>query len=321
MIKEFIATGKTVEDATAAAKLGLNAPLTADIKVEVVEMPKKKILGLFGGSDAKVKVSYDDGVKEKKAPKKQAPKQKQESRKQAPKQAKADAPKKQKPAEKSAQKKASAPANKEAKAEPKKENDFAESVDLEYAKNYLAEIIKGLKIDDAKITAEYSEGVVTMDLECEEYGIVIGRRGETLDSIQYLLSLAMKKNSNGYVRVSINVGDYREKRNETLRHLARKNSAYVLRTGRRYTFEPMNPYERRVIHTAVQEIEGVVSSSIGMNQDRRVIIEPEGGVKSRSNGGRRNSGRSQKPAAPSRAPKADRTDIPKFGKIEVPNKD
>lgn len=315
MIKEFIATGKTVEEATAAAKLGLNAPLTADVKIEVVEMPKKKILGLFGGSDAKVKVSYDDGVKEKKAPKKNAPKQK-DNKKQAPKQAKKEAPKKQK------QEVASAPAKKEAKPEPKKEHDFAESVDLEYAKNYLAEILKGLKIDDAKIEAQYNEGVISIDLECEEYGIIIGRRGETLDSIQYLLSLAMKKNSNGYVRVSINIGDYREKRNETLRHLAHKNSQYVLRTGRRYTFEPMNPYERRVIHTAVQEIEGVVSSSIGMNQDRRVVIEPEGGVKPRSNGGRRNGGKkAAKPVAPARAPKADRTDLPKFGKIEVPNKD
>lgn len=317
MIKESIATGKTVEDATMAAKLELNAPLTADIKVEVIEMPKKKILGLFGGSDAKVKVSYDDGAKEKKAPKKNASNRKQESKNQAPKkQVKNEAPKKQKPENKPEQKNAPAPAKKEVKTEPKKENDFALSVDLEYAKKYLEEILRGLKIDDAKITAQYNEGVITMDLECEEYGIIIGRRGETLDAIQYLLSLAMKKNSNGYVRVSINIGDYREKRNETLRHLAQKNSQYVLRTGRRYTFEPMNPYERRVIHTAVQEIEGVVSSSIGMNQDRRVVIEPEGGVKPRSNGGR-NRGRSSAPSAPARAPKADRTDIPKFGKIEV----
>ncbi len=315
MIKEFIATGRTVEDATAAAKLGLKAPLTADIKVEVIEMPKKKILGLFGGSDAKVKASYDDGVKEKKAPKKQPGR----------KSAKADAPKKQAPkqAQKPAEVRKPAPVKKEVKpAEPKKEKDFAENVDLEYAKNYLAEIMKGLRIDDAKIDAQYNEGVITLNLECEEYGIVIGRRGETLDSIQYLLSLAMKKNSNGYVRVSINIGDYRERRNDTLRHLAQKNAAYVLRTGRRYTFEPMNPYERRVIHTAVQEIEGVVSSSIGTNQDRRVVIEPEGGVRPRSGAVRRGAGRAQRStSAPARAPKADRTDIPKFGKIEVPNKD
>ena len=70
MIKEFIGTGKTIEEATVSAKTGLNAPLTADVKIEVVEMPKKKFLGIFGGTDAKVKASYDEGTKEKKAPKK-----------------------------------------------------------------------------------------------------------------------------------------------------------------------------------------------------------------------------------------------------------
>lgn len=308
MIKEFIGTGSTVEEATQAAKAGLNAPALADIKIEVVQQPKKKILGLFGGADAQVKVSYDDGKKEKKAPKKQN--KKPAEKKQAPKQS---APKKA-PAKKDAPKK-EAPA----KDDTKKEKDYPESVDLEFAKNYLAEIVAGLKVEDAQISAEYSDGVITMELEASDYGIIIGRRGETLDSIQYLLSLIMKKHSNGYVRVSINVGNYREKRNETLRNLAKKNAGYVLRTGRRYTFEPMNPYERRIIHTTVQGIDGVESKSIGYNQDRRVVIEPVGGVKPRSNN--RRGSKPAQTAAPTRAPKADRADLPKFGKIEVPNKD
>lgn len=310
MIKEFIGTGKTVEEAAQVAKLGLNAPLTADVKVEIIAQPKKKILGLFGGADAQVKAYYDDGKKEKKAPKKDS--KKQAPKKDAPK--KADAPKKQAP-KKDAPKK-DAPKSEE----PAKEKDYPQSVDLEYAKSYLADILTGLKVEDAKISAEYSQGVITMELDADDYGIVIGRRGETLDSIQYLLSLVMKKHSNGYVRVTINVGNYREKRNETLRNLAKKNAGYVLRTGRRYTFEPMNPYERRIIHTTVQTIEGVESKSIGYNQDRRVVLEPVGGVKPRNNGNRRGS----KPAqttAPAREPKADRADLPKFGKIEVPNKD
>lgn len=302
MIKEFIGTGKTIEEATQAAKLGLAAPLTADITIEVVEMPKKGFLGI-GSKPAQVKASYDDGRNEKKAPKKK-PYRKQETKKDAPKKEAA------KPA-------APAPAKKEAKAEPKKEKEFPQSVDLEYAKGYLAAIVKGLDINDARISAVYEDGVVTMELECDDFGIIIGRRGETLDSIQYLLSLAMKKSSNGYVRVVINVGNYREKRNETLRHLAEKNASYVLRTGRRYTFEPMNPYERRIIHTTVQEIEGVESRSIGYNQDRRVVIEPVGGAKPRSNnGGRRNS----RPHTSAPAQKAERIAGPKFGKIEV-NKD
>ncbi len=295
MLKEYIGTGKTIEEATAVAKAGLNAPLTADIKIEVITMPQKKFLGLFGGADAQVKASYDDGVKEKKPNKKQN--KKSGAKKEAPKK---EAPKKE---------------NKKAAEEAK--NDSPKSVDLEYAKSYLTEILKGLNISDAKIDASYENGVVTMDLECEDFGIVIGRRGETLDSIQYLLSLAMKKKSNGYVRVSINVGDYREKRNETLRALARKHASYVQRTGRRYTFEPMNPYERRIIHTAVQEIDGVESRSIGYNQDRRVVLEPVGGVKPSR---RRGSKPAQSAPSADRAPKADRADLPKFGKIEV-NKD
>ena len=323
MIIEKIATGKTTEEALAAAKAMLNAPekFQLDVHAEILEQPRKKILGLFGGAPAKARAWYDDGVKEKPVKKdnKKKPAKKQNNNKQQPKaqqNKKANAPKQTKPAE-----------PKQA-AKPEKK-DFPKSVDLEYAKTYLLEIVKGLNIDDASVEASYSEGVITLDLSCEDYGIVIGRRGDTLDSIQYLLSLAMKKHEGAYVRVSVNVGNYREKRNETLRNLAKKNSAYVLRTGRRYTFEPMNPYERRVIHTAVQEIEGVESRSIGYDQERRVVIEPVGGaVNPPRREGSRNSrgrGRNDRPKATTKAPedyqpKADRADLPKFGKIEV-NKD
>lgn len=326
MIKEFIGTGKTIDEATNMAKTGLNAPLTADVKIEVIEMPKKKILGLFGGSDAKVKASYDDGKKEKKpAPKpvKKATK-KPESKKDTPKRVEKEAEKKA-----SAPKKEVKPAEKKVQPETvvKKEREYPKSVDLEVAKSYLYAIMKGMNIEDAKIDASYEDGVVTLNLECGDYGIVIGRRGETLDSIQYLLSLVMKKSANGYVRVVLNVADYREKRAEMLKNMAQRHSQYVLRTGRRYTFEPMNPYERRVIHTAVQEIEGVTSRSVGYDQNRRVMIEPEGGVvrPQRSNSGYRrggNGGRNNvvKSAPADYTPKADRADLPKFGKIEL-NKD
>ena len=329
MIKEYIATGKTVEQAIASARAGLHAPdkFLLDVHTEILEYPRKKILGIFGGADAKVRAYYDDGVSEKKQKnnKKQKPKKQNNQQAKAPQKQqtkKAEAKKEVKPEPKNQAVKQAPKAESEA-AEVKR--DFPESVDLEYAKSYLADIVKGLNIDDAKLDASYSEGVVSIDLSCEDYGIIIGRRGETLDSIQYLMSLAMKKRSNAYVRVAINVGNYREKRNETLRHLAQKNSAYVLRTKRRYTFEPMNPYERRVIHTAVQEIEGVESRSIGSNQDRRVVIEPVGGAvkapRRDSSRGRRNDRPKATTSAPADyVPKADRADLPKFGKIEV-NKD
>lgn len=299
MIIEQIGTGKTLEAATAAARALLNAPASADVKISVVEAGSKGILGLFA-KDFKVSASYDDGKKEPVAPKKQAKK-----------------PAEKKSAPKKAEQKKAAPEKKEQK------KDYPKSVDLEYAKSYLMTILKGFNIDDAKIDASYNEGVITLDIDCDDYGIIIGRRGDTLDSLQYLLSLVMKKSASEYVRVVINVGNYREKRNETLRNLAAKHSAYVLRTGRRFTFEPMNPYERRIIHTAVQEIEGVESRSIGYNQDRKVVIEPVGGVKKTSRDNRRGSNGREKAvtkAPENRAPKADRADLPKFGKIEV-NKD
>ena len=289
MIIEKIGTGKTLEEALASAKAALAAPADAVVDTKVLETGKKGFLGI-GAKDYKVSVSYET--------KKPA---------MTPAQKKKPAPKK------AVEKKEAAP-----KTEQKRE--YPESVDLEYAKSYLNTILEGLKINEPKIEATYAEGVVTMDLDCDDYGIVIGHRGETLDSIQYLLSLVIKKSAMEYVRVVINVGNYREKRQETLRNLAKKNAEYVLRTGRRHTFEPMNPYERRIIHTAIQEIDGVESRSVGYNQDRKVVIEPVGGVKRsggnyrRGNGGR-NTAVTKAPQ--NHTPKADRADLPKFGKIEV----
>lgn len=308
MIIERIGTGKTLEEAMAAAKALLNAPIDADVKTEVIQNGSKGFLG-FGRKDYEIKASYDDGTKPEPAKQSKPAKKPAQNKQTAPK--KQPAPKKQE-----APAKAAAPQAEQ----PKKE--YPESVDLEYAKSYFKTILDGMKIVDPKIEATYSEGVVTIDLDCEDYGIVIGHRGETLDSIQYLLSLIIKKSSMDYVRVVINVGNYREKRQETLRNLAQKNAQRVLRTGRRYTFEPMNPYERRIIHTAVQEIEGVESRSIGFNQDRRVVLEPTGGAK-RGSGNYRRGGSKQSAvtkAPENREPKADRADLPKFGKIEV-NKD
>lgn len=306
MIKEFIGTGKTIDEATLAAKTGLNAPMTADVKIEVIAMPKKKVLGLFGGCDAQVKASYDDGKKEKKQ-KSQRRKPVQQERKPAPK--KPEPQKKAPVAE---------------KTEPEKISDS--DIDLDYVCAYLKTMIDSFKVDNAKVTAKLVDGIVEINIESDDYGIIIGRRGETLDALQYLTSLAVKKSTDKYVRVAINVGDYRAKREETLRALAIKNANYVVRTGRRYSFEPMNPYERRIIHTAVQEVEGAVSRSVGSGMDRKVLIEPEGGVRRYSgnrNANRRGGGRSNYTSAkpdPSREKKVDRADMPKFGKIEV-NKD
>ena len=211
-------------------------------------------------------------------------------------------------------------------AKPKKAHqeyklDSSINIDLDYVTSYLKTILDGFKIDDAKIEAALNNDVVEIDIQTESIGIIIGHRGETLDAIQYLISLAIKRTTDTYVRVIVNVGNYRDKREKTLKALAEKNANYVLKTGRRYGFEPMNPYERRIIHTTVQEIEGVTSRSVGSGVDRRVLIEPIGGV--RDNGGHRRNSRAPKApvaADPNREKRVDRADIPKFGKIEV-NKD
>ena len=306
MIKEFIGTGKTVEEATAAAKTGLNAPAMADINIEVIVMPKSKVLGLFGGRDAQVKAWYNDTRKDKKSKPKKDNAAKNTAKKEEKKpQQKKEAPKKEKPVHENAVKAQKAePIEKEAV-----EKITAADVDTELAVAYLKDILKGLKVEDAQVTASVADGALQMEIDCEDYGIIIGRRGETLDSLQYLTSLAVKKSCDKYVRVVINVGNYREKRMDTLRNLARKNANYVLRTGRRYTFEPMNPYERRIIHTTIQEIDGVESLSIGYGQDRRVVLQSTDGPRSRKGGNNAPAKRTE--------PKSDRADLPKFGKIEV----
>jgi spoIIIJ-associated protein len=306
MIKEFIGTGKTIDEATLSAKAGLNAPLTADVKIEVVTMPKKKILGIFGGSDAQVKASYDDGKREYK------PKQKQKANKPAPKQERKPAPKQEKKPE---------PVKKPAQTERVEREKISDGdIDLDYVCTYLKTIIDGFKVDNAKVTAKVVDGVVEVNVESDDYGIIIGRRGETLDALQYLTSLAIKNSTDKYVRVTLNVGDYRAKREETLRALAIKNANFVVRSGRRFAFEPMNPYERRIIHTAVQEVEGAVSRSVGTGMERKVLIEPEGGVRRQSNNrnnGRRTSSYTPVKPDPNREKKVARAVMPKFGKSEV----
>lgn len=303
MIKEFIGTGKTIEEATLAAKTGLNAPLTADVRIEIIAMPKKKVLGLFGGNDAKVKASYDDGTKPPRSAK--------------PKKRPASAPKEAAPAH-AQRSRAAKPAVTE------REKISEGDIDLDYVCAYIKTIVDGFKVKDARVTAALKDGVIDVNIECDDYGIIIGRRGETLDAVQYLACLAVKKSADKYARVSINVGDYREKREATLRALAAKNARYVIKTGRRFSFEPMNPYERRIIHTAVQDIDGAVSRSIGTGNDRRVVIEPEGGATRApyARGGRRRDSYSthsaQAQADVNREKRVDRADMPKFGKIEKP---
>ncbi len=211
----------------------------------------------------------------------------------------------------------------------------------EKARTYLKAIIEGMGITDYTVDREENDKDIIYNINCEEdYGILIGRRGETLDAIQYLVRLTAKKSGDEVdgARISVNVGNYREKRAENLRALAAKHAKTVLKYGRNVALEPMNPYERRIIHTAIQEIEGVTSHSVGYDSDRKVIISLEEGVKpthARSdsynrrggyNKGRQGGGRggynkggdrrNSAPSAPTRAPRKD-SEGSLYGKIEI----
>ena len=192
--------------------------------------------------------------------------------------------------------------------------------------DYIKSIVLSLGMEKCDITEMSNEEEIHFEIDCgDDYGIIIGKRGETLDAIQYLARMVANKGKSSYKRVSINVGNYRAKREETLQILARKTAMRAVRQGRNISLEPMNPYERRIIHTAVQEVEGATSHSVGSDLDRRVVISPVEGA--RNNGGRgrnnRNGGRRERKEAykpeisPDRAPKSDIDGASLYGKVEI----
>lgn len=319
MIKESIGVATTVDDARKMAVENLHAPEDADVKVEILTFPKKKVLGLFGGSDAKVRAYYEAAD----APKKDTPKG---ERKSAPK-------KKDAPAKKTAEKKAQ-PQKDDKKDAPKKEQikkETAPAVDFSAiepkeneATEYLKSILVGMGFTDVAVTAREAEEDVYFEITCgEDYGNIIGRRGETLDALQYLTRLFVNRANDNNKRVALNVGDYRARREETLRNLAKRQAQRVLKYGRSTSLEPMNPYERRIIHTAIQEIEGVTSHSVGEGDRRRVVITPEGGEKRGNYRNDRRGGRERRaPYVPQvsdepREQKVDAVSSSRYGKIET----
>lgn len=153
----------------------------------------------------------------------------------------------------------------------------------ETAAEYIKAILSCMDIEAGLEITENEDGAV-IDITGDTTGAVIGRRGETLDAIQYLASMAANRSDKEYYRITLDSCGYREKRKAILEDLARKISKSVLRTGRTSTLEPMNPYERRIIHAAVSEIEGVTSKSIGEEPYRKVVISSVNGRPERRQG-------------------------------------
>ncbi len=316
MIKEAKGIGATVEEAKENAIKNLGASDFDDVQIEVLTIPKKKVLGIFGGSNAEVRAFIE--VPDKKDNKKKSKKDKPQA------------------------KKAEKPAKVTEKAEPKKTQkeapDYGEAVDADtldpnsnaaQAVKYIKTVLNGIGCENTTVKVASRENGSLIILDGEDLSVLIGRRGETLDALQYLASLAAN-NGGGHYKISLDICNYRAKREETLIALAKRLSDQALKAGKCRTLEPMNPYERRIIHTAVQAIDGVQSASFGEGSERRVVIAPIGvelkprmsGGRNRSNsrdrrgskGGQRRSPSSAVVSAPAREPKKD-SDTPLYGKI------
>ena len=159
---------------------------------------------------------------------------------------------------------------------------FIKSSPADTAMQFVKDVLNAMDINSVEVkVTEEAEGAV-IDLEGEEVGSIIGRRGETLDALQYLTGLVANHVDNSYYKITINTGNYREKREKTLEILGRKLAFKAVKTGMKTSLEPMNPYERRIIHTAVQKVNGATSWSEGENLQRHVVIGPDGNVKPRN---------------------------------------
>ena len=157
---------------------------------------------------------------------------------------------------------------KQAVSKAKKKESFLDDI-----QEYLDNLFKAMDIE-AKVTIDYDEAEATMDIDVEgpDMGILIGKRGQTLDSLQYLISLFVNKKSESYIRVKLDTENYRARRKDTLENLAKNISFKVKRTRRPFTLEPMNPYERRIIHSALQNDKYVATRSEGEEPYRKVVI-------------------------------------------------
>lgn len=286
MQKEAITTAKTVEEAIEAAcrELGCSRD---DVQVEILEAPvKKRLLGFLGGeTKCKVKVTLE--VPEEATVAAAAPASAAESRP-APRRAQAAPAPAAAPSEPAA-----------APAAPAEDDTPGVPLPGTAAEDYLRRVLEGMDVGAFSLSAQKKGDILLIRIEGDDLGAIIGRRGETLDALQHLTGLVNRREENGCRRVQLDCGDYRARREAYLAKNAKNAISRALRQNRSIALEPMSAYERRFIHTIVQQAEGVSSWSVGEEPNRRVIIasdtaprtaEPraprEGEERRRSRGGR-----------------------------------
>lgn len=307
MEKKSIITGKTLEEAKAnvTAQLGLDAD---SYSYQVVQMPKSGFLG-FGAQPAKIEVTYEvpDPVPE--APKvalssasrskpKPVAKKPEAPKPEAPKAAKPAAPKVEEPKAEPRKEPKEAPAAqppkperkeraprenreprepRERKPQPPKEPKVYAPAEPGSVEEKIEQFISGLleRMDSKAVPHCWKEDGNTYQVELvgDDLGYLIGRRGDTLDAIQHLANYSINRGVEGHIRINVDAERYREKREESLRRYAVKKAQQVLKMRRRTTLEPMNAYERHVIHAALQDMDNITTHSTGVEPNRCVVIE------------------------------------------------
>ena len=291
MEKTIIITGKTIDLAVEAAEatLGLSRE---NFTYEVVALPKSGFLGL-GAQPAKVQVTYEVPDPTPEAPKvalssasrskpkakpvaekKEAPKQEAPKAPEAPKaEPKKEFPKAERKPERKPEPRKEAP---KTPKEPKVEKTYAPaeagSVE-EKIEVFLKGLLEQMGSDAVPHAVKTDSNNYKVELTGSDLGYLIGRRGDTLDALQHLANYSVGRNVEGHIRITVDAEDYREKREDSLRRYARKKAQQVLKARRRTTLEPMNAYERHVIHAALQDMENITTHSTGTEPNRRVVIE------------------------------------------------
>ena len=280
MIRKQEATGKTVDESRAkdCALLGVQAD-DLNVSYEVLEMPQKTgFLGLKT-TPAKVCVSVEEPDAPAEAPVAAAPAA--EAKAPAEQPAAAPAAEEQPAPEAQPEEKAEEPAAHAAEqtAAPAAEEEetevpimIEENAKVKAAVEYLQEVIALMGVENVAFSAVQKGEATIIRLDGEHLGALIGRRGETMESLSYLASLVANRLEGDYIKLGLDVAGYRDKRESDLTALAQRIGNKVRKTGRSFAMEPMNPYERRIIHSAISKMEGVRSESKGEGRDRRVVI-------------------------------------------------
>ncbi len=289
MEKTIITSGKTIDLAieSALTQLGLDRD---SVSVMVLQQAKAGFLG-FGAQPAKVQVTYEapDPVPEKvekpksalgsasrSKPKAAAPVKKPEPPKPAPKAEvpkKPEAPKPAKQEKPKAPKAERAPKEVKAPAAPKEYKPAETGSVEEKIETFLKGLLEHMGSKAVPHCWKEEGNTYKVDLVGEDLGYLIGRRGDTLDAIQHLANYSINRDVEGHIRINVDAEAYREKREDSLRRYARKKAQQVLKNRRRTTLEPMNAYERHVIHAALQDMENITTHSTGTEPNRRVVIE------------------------------------------------